>query len=60
MKKYLLIPILFIAALATASAGCGTCAEKECAEESKKSCCPSEATETTEASETAEVTEVTE
>jgi hypothetical protein len=39
MKKYLLIPMLFIAALATASADCGGCAEKECATECKKECC---------------------
>ena len=66
MKKYLLIPMLFIAALATASAGCGTCAEKESAEECTKSngaessnCCGGEvpegasccATEETEATE---------
>lgn len=45
MKKYLLIPLFFIAALATANAGCGDCgssAEKKCDKESAKECCPGE------------------
>jgi hypothetical protein len=38
MKKYLLIPMLFIAALATASADCGGCAEEKSETECKKEC----------------------
>ena len=41
MKKYLLIPMLFIAALATANANCGSCggdAEKKCEEKCDKEC----------------------
>lgn len=41
MKKYLLIPMLFIAALATANADCGSCggdAEKKCEEKCDKEC----------------------
>ena len=41
MKKYLLIPIFFIAALATANADCGGCGGGEHAEK-KESCCKSE------------------
>lgn len=40
MKKYLLIPIFFIAALATANAGCGSCESHDHGEE-KASCCKS-------------------
>lgn len=41
MKKYLLIPIFLITALATANAGCGSCegsADKKCEKECKKEC----------------------
>ncbi len=41
MKKYFLIPVFFIVALATANAGCGSCESHGGAEE-KASCCKSD------------------
>ena len=43
MKKYLLIPIFFIAALATANADCGACGgHVHDHDEVKSSCCKSD------------------
>ena len=49
MKKYLLVPMFFIAALVTAYADCGNCAKTECTEKdcdkeccSEKKCCGGE------------------
>lgn len=43
MKKYLLIPVFLIAAIATANAGCGGCeSKKSCDSECAKECCPKE------------------
>lgn len=46
MKKYLLIPMFFMAALATSYAGCGSCEGHDhdkdkaaCAEKCEKKCC---------------------
>lgn len=41
MKKYLLIPIFFIAAFATSYAGCGACGDHG-RDEEKASCCKSD------------------